>query len=144
MTRKVPPSVSPCSAASSIAATMRSEASGSGARTGQFAGPVDMVLVLEDEGDRAADREAAPHAADDPRKVGLDLLATSAAMSALPPREIPAKIFLADLESGRQSLDHNGQLRAVGLSGRQKPEHEPDHRVTTVVAQRSAPTRPGQ
>src|SRR5438105_4877199 len=75
--------------------------------------PVHVVLVLEDERHGAADGESAPHAADDPRDVRLDLLPPTAAVATLPAREVAAKVFLADLETGRQTLDHDGQLRTV-------------------------------
>ena len=58
-------------------------------------------------------------------------------------RKIAAKILLADLEARRQSLDDDGQLRAVGLARSQEPEHGGDHRVATVVAQTHVPSRSG-
>ena len=78
--------------------------------------PVDVVLVFEHERDRAADREPAPHAADDARDVGLDLLPPAAAVAALPAGEIAAKIFCGDLEARGQALDHDCELRSVRLA----------------------------
>src|SRR5207248_7071272 len=76
-------------------------------------GPVHVVLVLEHQRDGAADGEAAAHAADDARDVGLDLLPAAASVAALPSREVAAKILFGDLEAGGQALDHDRELRAV-------------------------------
>ena len=88
-----------------------------------LAGPVDVVLVLEDQRDGAADRVAAAHAADDPGDVGLDLLTSATAVTALPAGKVAAKVLLGDLETCRQTFDHNRELGSMRLPRGQKSEH---------------------
>jgi FMN phosphatase YigB (HAD superfamily) len=55
-------------------------------------------------------------------------------VTALPAREIAAKIFLRDLEAGRQALDDDRQLQSMRLAGGQKPEHGGDDRFSVPRA----------
>src|SRR6266540_5809716 len=96
---------------------------------GHLGGPVDVVLVLEDEHDGAADRVAAAHAADDPGDVGLDLLPAATAVASLATRKVAAEVVLADLKPGRQSLDDDRQLWPMWFARGQETQHSGDHRA---------------
>src|SRR5450759_3779901 len=90
---------------------------------GHLGGPVRVILVLEYQRDRAPDRHPATYAADDPSDVGLDLLTSPAPVSALTAGEIATQVVLGDLESRGNSIDDDGQLRAVRFARGQQSQH---------------------
>ena len=78
---------------------------------------VVVVLVLQPERDRRADRQAVAHAGRDLRAVLLDLLALAAPVAALPPREVHRDQILVDAQPRGDALDDRGQALAVRLAG---------------------------
>ena len=77
-----------------------------------------MVAVAHDQRERAAERLAMAHAAEDLGVVLLQLLARRAAVPRLAPCEIAAHALAVDLQAGRQPGDDGGDAGAVRLAGR--------------------------
>jgi hypothetical protein len=85
-------------------------------------GPPHVILVLENERDRAADRDAAPHAPDDPHLVGLDVLPVPAPEAELPAPRLREQQLRTERQPARNPFDDPNQRRPVRLTRRQKPQ----------------------
>src|SRR3979409_1792885 len=90
---------------------------------GSLGGPFRVVLVLEDQGDRAPDGDPTPHPAGDPRDIRLDLLPAAAAVPALTACQVAAQVFLRDFQSRGHAFDDHGQLWTVRFPGSPPSQH---------------------
>jgi hypothetical protein len=93
--------------------------------------PTHVVFVFQNQRDRRADRHPAPHAADDPHLVGLDVLPVPAPVAQLAPPRLPEQHRGIDRETARNPFDDPDQRRPMRLPRRKKPQ--PAHDAPTLL-----------
>ena len=86
-------------------------------------GPVLPIGVGDDHGDGGADGVALAHSGDNGDAIRLDLHASAAAVTLLPPPEFMIDRIQRDGYAGRESCEGRHEALAVGLPSRFKAKH---------------------
>ena len=99
----------------------------SGPRPRQIVQPIQLVVAIGHlQRDRAAQRHALPHAAENVDRVGLDPLPPAAAITALPPPQLDVDRLEVDRHAGRKAVDQRNQRFAVRFASGPVTEHGED------------------
>src|SRR5262249_34704512 len=84
--------------------------------------PVRVVAIGDQQGYRAPQRAAVPHARADLDGVALDLHAAAAAVAELATRHVSIERPAVELQPGRHPLDDRDQARSVRFAGCREPQ----------------------
>ena len=94
-------------------------------RPRQIIQPIQLVVAIRHlERDRAAERNALPHAAQNVDRIGLNPLPPAAAIAALPPPQLDVDRLKIDRDAGRKAVDERNQRLAVRFASGQITQHE--------------------
>ncbi len=101
--------------------------------------PVLEVAILDDEGDRTAERFAEADARNRPHLVLLDQHPAAAAVAFLPTREVGVDRGNVDVETGGYAFDRRDQLGPVRFTGSQKSERHAQIQPDCTPARKRVP-----
>ena len=81
--------------------------------------------VGDRDGDRRSERLPVADPGDDLEGVGLEALASAAAVAVPPPRQLVGDLLRADGDARRQPLEDRDEALAVRFTGREQAKHAP-------------------